>query len=69
MIYYYECKCGYEIPCDVDICEHMVEVPEECDECGTKFSEVEQDKIYNDALTDAMGSYIDYCHDRMKDKI
>lgn len=64
MTSYHECKCGCEIEMDVDICERMVEVPEECPECNYKFSPLEQDYIYSKALTDGWSSAIDYATNR-----
>lgn len=70
MSYYsFECpRCKFELTAEVDIGDHMVEWGEECDECGYKFTREEILKIYDNALTDGLGTLIDYAHDALKDR-
>ena len=67
--HYIECpKCGEEIAAEVDVGEHLVDWGEECDSCGYKFPKDEVLKIYDDALSDGMGTLIDRAHDMYKDR-
>jgi transcription elongation factor Elf1 len=62
------CNCGEELIAEVNVGEHMVEWDEKCDNCGYGFTQEEVMKIYDNALTDCLGSIVDNAHERMKER-
>lgn len=66
--YQHTCPCGGLITCEVDVGDHMVDIPGECDECGRPVSKQEQEEIYTRAMEDVTTSAIDRAHEDAKNQ-
>jgi hypothetical protein len=68
MIYSFDCPtCDAPLEADVDLGEHMVDMPETCD-CGHMFSDAEKDALHAQALEDCQGQAIDRAYEAHKDR-
>ncbi len=66
--YAFECRrCGADITCLVDLHEHLVDVPEQCEACGATVSEAQRSRAYDEGLEDALGRWTDRAQDLFTD--